>query len=271
MGTAKQQGAARRAQTKNTAGGHAKLAKKGPVPMAATSTAAARLHAIYAALLDAYGPQHWWPAETDFEMIVGAYLTQATSWRSVERSLNNLRSAGLLHLDGVRNTRPPVLHTMVRPSGFMQRKVRSIRAFVRFLDTQYQGSLDVARKQHTDALRKQLLSLPGVGPETADSILLYAMGHRAVVVDEYFRRVASRHGLLRHTGRGKEQDAELRALATAALRSRVHATELEDAKELHALIVEVGKRHCGPTAHCKGCPLEKFLPRNAGQRPGQDV
>lgn len=226
--------------------------------------AAKRLHAMYAALYAAYGPQHWWPAETRFEMVLGAYLTQATSWRSVERSLDNLRTAGVLHIDGIRNTPEAALRELLRPSGFVQRKAASIRAFVQFLDEQYDGSLDRMRQQAPSTLRSQLLSLPGVGPETADAILLYAMDHPAIVVDEYLRRVFARHGLpsqqLPHPPGARALDEKLRALANAMLGQRVHGTVVDDAKEFHALIVEVGKRHCGSTAQCRGCPLEKFLP-----------
>lgn len=222
--------------------------------------AARRLHAMYAALYAAYGPQHWWPAESAFEMIVGAYLTQATSWRNVERSVHNLRAAGLLHLDGIRKTPEAALQELLRPSGFVRRKAASVRAFVHFLDAQYNGSLDRMRQQDPRVLREQLLALPGVGPETADAILLYALDHAAIVMDEYLRRVLTRHEFLPRTLGARSFDAKLRGLANAMLELRVHGTVVDDAKEFHALIVEVGKRHCGNTARCSGCPLEKFLP-----------
>ncbi|HEX4022984.1 MAG TPA: base excision DNA repair protein [Acidobacteriaceae bacterium] len=221
------------------------------------ATAAKALQAMVAALFAAYGPQHWWPAETRFEMIVGAYLTQATAWRSVERSLENLRTAGLLHIDGIRKTPAATLRELIRPSGFVQRKAASILAFVDFLDEQYDGSLDRLCRQVASVARPQLLSLPGVGPETADAILLYALDHPAIVVDEYLRRVTVRHGLLTATA----SDHALRALATTMLERRMQDTEVADAKEFHALIVEVGKRHCGSVAKCAGCPLEMFLPQ----------
>ncbi len=224
---------------------------------------------IYAALYAAYGPQHWWPAETRFEMIVGAYLTQATSWRSVERSLNNLRAAGLLSIAGIRRTPEEELQAWIRPSGFVQRKAASLHAFVRFLDRQYRGSLNQLRQQHPTIAREQLLSLPGVGPETADAILLYALDHPAIVVDEYLRRVSRRHGLSSGLSSGKLFDEKLRDMAARMLRQRrLHSTEREDAGEFHALIVEVGKRHCRATAQCAGCPLEKFLPST---RSGAEV
>ena len=218
---------------------------------------------LYAALFAAYGPQYWWPAQTKFEMILGAYLTQATSWRSVERSLENLRAADLLNINGIRKTSAEDLRALIRPSGFAIRKSASIHAFVEFLDQHHGGSLDQLRQQSAAITRQQLLELPGVGAETADAILLYALDHPAIVVDEYLRRVGRRHALPSPAA----TDAELRASAVTLLNQPetmapriAHATSLEDAKEFHALIVEVGKRHCGPTPRCEGCPLQKYLP-----------
>lgn len=216
---------------------------------------AMRLHAMHLALFAAYGQQHWWPAETHFEMIIGAYLTQATAWKSVERSLENLRSAGALTIEGVRSIPETELRELIRPSGFVQRKTAALKAFVRFLDESYAGLLENLRRQIPTVARKQMLALPGVGEETADAILLYALDHPAIVVDEYLRRVITRHALLQ----GKATPADMRAAGIAMLQRRAHSTELEDAKEFHALIVEAGKRHCGAVARCTGCPLQPFL------------
>ncbi len=223
-------------------------------------SSAQTLHALHVALYAHYGPQHWWPAETRFEMIVGAYLTQATAWRSVEHSIKNLRDTGLLNIAGIRKTPEEELRVLIRPSGFVQRKAASLRAFVNFLDQHYAGSLDRLCQQRPEVARQQLLALPGVGPETADAILLYALDHPVIVVDEYLRRVGLRHGLGHGLVADKSTDARLRHLATEMLQQRVLDTALEDAREFHALIVEVGKQHCRATAQCAGCPLERFLP-----------
>ncbi len=215
-----------------------------------------RLRAMYAALLDAYGTRQWWPADTPFEVILGAYLTQATAWRSVERSIANLRNAGLLSIEGIRNISEEELRELIRPSGFVLRKATSIKAFVCFLDEKYGGSLNRMAADSTETLRPQLLALPGVGPETADAILLYALGHPVFVVDEYMRRVVTRHELVAANARY----TELQLLGDQAVASGTAEETARHANELHALIVEVGKRHCGTTPRCDGCPLAPFLP-----------
>lgn len=215
-----------------------------------------RLRELYAALLAAYGTRRWWPADTPFEVILGAYLTQATAWRSVERSIANLREAGRLTVEGIRSIAEEELRQLIRPSGFTTRKAASIKAFVQFLDDHYGGSLEQMAAAPTGALRPQLLALPGVGPETADAILLYALEHPVFVVDEYFRRVTTRHELMPANARY----AELQSLGDAAVASATREETARHANELHALIVEVGKRHCGTTPRCEACPLQPFLP-----------
>ncbi|MHB1795730.1 MAG: base excision DNA repair protein [Acidobacteriaceae bacterium] len=215
-----------------------------------------QLRAMYAALLAAYGTRKWWPADTAFEVVLGAFLTQATAWRSVERSIANLRAAGLLTIDGIRKIPEEALRQPIRPSGFVVRKAASIKSFVQFLDDRYAGSLDRMAQQPTAELRAQLLALPGVGPETADAILLYALEHPVFVVDEYLRRVVTRHQLLPADARY----AELQALGDGAIASATREETARHANELHALIVEVGKRHCGVAPRCQGCPLQPYLP-----------
>jgi endonuclease III related protein len=215
-----------------------------------------QLREMYAALLDAYGTRKWWPADTAFEVVVGAFLTQATAWRSVERSITNLREAGKLNVAGIRHISEEGLRELIRPSGFVLRKAASIKAFVQFLDERYSGSLEQMAKAPTAELRAELLALPGVGPETADAILLYALEHPVFVVDEYLRRVVTRHELLPSNARY----ADLQALGDGAIVSPTREETARHANELHALIVEVGKRHCGTTPRCEGCPLQPFLP-----------
>lgn len=215
-----------------------------------------QLRAIYATLLETYGPRHWWPAETPFEVVLGAILTQGTAWRSVERSIANLRADGLLTVEGIRAVTGENLREAIRPSGFIVRKARCILAFVHLLDERHAGSLEQMSRQTTEIVRGQLLALSGIGPETADAILLYALGHPIFVVDEYFRRVATRHELVDPNARYPE----MQRLGDLAIASATAEESACHANELHALIVEVGKRHCGPAPRCEGCPLQRYLP-----------
>jgi len=211
-------------------------------------------------LAEAYGPQHWWPAKTPFEVILGAYLTQNTSWKAVERSLDNLRAAGALTVDGLSSLTIEELKRLIQPSGFQTRKAPALKAFLAMLDEEFGGSLDRLAASPTAALRLRLLALPGVGPETADAILLYALGHPVPVADEYLRRIAERHRLLTplpgHDRKGYESMAALTRSAFAVDSPERQARLFN---EFHALTVAVGKAHCGRTARCEGCPLASDL------------
>jgi len=154
------------------------------------------LRAYYGALFEAWGRQHWWPARTRFEVIVGAYLTQNTAWKNVERALRRLRAAGLLNLDGIRRAPLAQLESTIRSAGYFRQKAHRLKTFVAFLDRQYGGSLNRMFAQPTDQLRQELLALKGVGFETADSILLYAGQRPVFVVDAYTRRILDRHKIL---------------------------------------------------------------------------
>jgi endonuclease-3 related protein len=182
---------------------------------------------------------------------VGAYLTQNTSWRAVERSIANLAAQGVMDLQSLRTISEDALRLLIRPSGYMVRKAAAIKAFIAFLDREYSGSLDALAAQPAARLRAQLLSLFGVGEETADVILVYALGHPAMVVDEYLRRIAVRHGLAPH----REKYAALQKLAADAFAHDPPASQLALFNEFHALVVAVGKRHCRSRALCQGCPL----------------
>jgi endonuclease-3 related protein len=211
-------------------------------------------------LAEAYGPQHWWPAQTPFEVILGAYLTQNTAWKAVERSLDNLRAAGALTVKGLRSLPLAELQRLIRPSGFHSRKAPALKAFVAMLDEEFGGSLKRLAATPTAELRLRLLALPGVGPETADAILLYALGHSVPVADEYLRRVSERHRLLTpppgHDRKGYESMAALTQLTFA---TEITTNQAQLFNEFHALTVAVGKAHCGRTAQCKGCPLAADL------------
>jgi endonuclease-3 related protein len=213
-------------------------------------------------LFAAYGPQHWWPAETRFEMILGAYLTQNTAWKAVERSLENLRAAAALTVDGLRHLPLAELQRLIQPSGFTTRKAPALKAFVTLLDGEFGGSLDAMAAQPTAALRARLLALPGVGPETADAILLYALAHPVPVADEYLRRIAERHHLLPlPPGRNRKGYDALTALTLAAFARDPQENQLQLLNEFHALTVAVGKAHCRRSAQCAGCPLAADLKR----------
>jgi endonuclease III related protein len=239
----------------------------------------------YGALYRAWGAQHWWPAETRFEVIVGAYLTQNTAWNNVELALANLRSAKVLSVEGIRQVSLPELEELIRPSGYFRQKAKRLKTFVAFLNKKYGGSLDQLFSQPTSHLREELLSLNGVGPETADSILLYAGNHPVFVVDAYTRRVLDRHGILA-ADTDYEDIRQLfeQALAPVAqeqpkaapqpqsgIRGAAHppsaVSTAERTKlvqvynEMHGLIVGVGKNYCRKAkAACEECPLRPFLP-----------
>ncbi|MFZ1129448.1 MAG: hypothetical protein WCA97_17565 [Terriglobales bacterium] len=157
------------------------------------------IRAYYYKLFSAWGRQHWWPAQSRFEMIVGAYLTQNTAWTNVEKALANLRKSRLLTVSGIRRTPPSKLERLIRSSGYFRQKTRRLKEFVRFLDARYGGSLARMLARPTAELRQELLALHGVGPETADSILLYAGNHPIFVVDAYTRRIFERHQIISNT------------------------------------------------------------------------
>jgi endonuclease-3 related protein len=211
---------------------------------------------VHDALLRAYGPQHWWPAKTPFEVILGAYLTQNTAWKAVERSLANLRAAGALTVEGLRKIPLAKLRRLIQPSGFYTRKAPALKAFVAMLDKECGGSLERLAGLPTAVLRQRLLDLPGVGHETADAILLYALGHALPVADEYLRRIADRHRLLETAaGRARISYDALTDLTRRAFARDGQENQTRLFNEFHALTVAVGKAHCGRTAHCEKCPL----------------
>jgi endonuclease-3 related protein len=254
-----------------------------------------QVRAFYRALARAWGPQHWWPARTRFEVITGAYLTQNTAWTNVERALANLRRAGLLTVTGIRRVPLAELEKLVRPAGYFRQKAQRLKTFVAFLDARHGGSLNRMFAQPTAHLRKELLGLNGVGPETADSILLYAGNHPVFVVDAYTRRVAERHRLLpvnseyedirqlfeqaliplpetqpNPGGRADTNQPAVPALHSPGLLGASHAPSRQSTakrtalvqvyNEMHALIVGVGKRHClKAEPKCEECPLRIFL------------
>lgn len=221
-------------------------------------SSAQRLRQMHDWLAEAYGPQHWWPAASALEVILGAYLTQNTSWKAVERSLANLRAAGALSIDGLRNLSLSRLQKLIRPSGFYTRKASAIKAFVTMLDAEFGGSFDQLAATPTEHLRRRLLALPGVGYETADAILLYALGHAVPVADAYLRRIAERHELLTPTATShRAAYAALVQLTGEAFDQDPPAQQARLFNEFHALTVAVGKAHCSTVPNCERCPLAR--------------
>jgi endonuclease-3 related protein len=213
-------------------------------------TAAVQFRRYYRDLFSAYGPQHWWPAPTPFQVSLGAILTQNAAWTAVERSIANLHAAKALTLTGLLRVHEEDLRELIRPSGHIQRKAATLLNFAHWLKREHRGSFRHLAKLPMETVREQLLALHGIGPETADCILLYALHHPAPVVDEYLRRVASRHSLASE----KANYEVLRQLTAAAF-----SGSAKDLNEFHALIVEVGKSHCRTRPQCNGCPLAKHL------------
>jgi endonuclease-3 related protein len=231
---------------------------KSPARKKRGSEPGARLREMHDRLAAAYGPQYWWPAETAFEVILGAYLTQNTAWKAVERSLENLRAAGALSLEGLRSIPEVKLRELIRPSGFITRKAPALKAFLAMLDAEFGGSLKHLAAAPTEEVRRRLLELPGVGQETADAILLYALGHAVPVADEYLRRIAERHRL-GNAGTRRAPYEALTELTRRAFSSDPASSQAPLFNEFHALTVAVGKAHCGRTPRCDQCPLEYDL------------
>lgn len=209
----------------------------------------------FAALTEALGPQNWWPARTPFEVIVGAILTQNTAWTNVEKAIANLRRERLLSPRALERVPQAHLAQLIRSSGYFRQKAKKLKAFVRFLRNEYSGSLLRMFRTPTAELRNKLLAVHGIGPETADSILLYAGRQAVFVVDSYTKRVLHRHKLA-----GEKPDYEtVRALFENNL-----PRDAQLYNEYHALLVTVGKNWCRTKKPlCEECPLQKLLPLGA--------
>lgn len=204
---------------------------------------------IYQLLHRAFGPQDWWPGETRLEVIVGAILTQNTNWKNVERAIANLKSAGYLNGESLHGTGPDQLAQLIRPAGYFNVKARRLKNFVDWLFDNYGGDVANIESINTERLREELLGIKGIGRETADSILLYALDRPVFVVDAYTARIAVRHGLV---GPGADY-GQLRQLFESNLPEDVKLFN-----EYHALLVRAGKEFCKTRARCAGCPLEEL-------------
>ncbi len=217
----------------------------------ATASVLPPLDEYYNSLFTAFGPQHWWPGKTPFEVIVGAVLTQNTSWTNVERAISNLRGAGLLSPSAIEKVPLRRLERLIRSSGYFRQKARKLKAFCGFLRGEYGGSLKRMFETPTIVLREKLLGVFGIGPETADSILLYAGDHPVFVVDAYAKRMLSRHGWTRENA--KYDDVRW-------MFEREFPGDVKRFNEFHALIVHTGKNFCRTRDPlCGECPLGRYL------------
>lgn len=204
---------------------------------------------IYRALLAAYGPQHWWPGETPTEIAIGAILTQNTNWRNVEKAIDQLRRADMLSWPAIHAGAFDHVAELIRPAGYFRVKTKRLKNFAAWLTENHDGRIETLEQLPLYEAREQLIGINGIGPETADSILLYALNMPTFVVDAYTARLAIRHGLIDESA----DYADLKSLFEDNLPEDVQLFN-----EYHALIVNVGKHHCRPRPRCEGCPLECF-------------
>lgn len=212
---------------------------------------------IYQLLYDAFGPQHWWPGQTQFEIIVGAVLTQNTNWTNVEKAIANLKSADCLSPQKIHSLDHTQLAELIRPAGYFNVKAKRLKNLIDWLFEKYDGELANLQNIPTDTLRAELLAVNGVGQETADSILLYALSRAIFVVDAYTARLAVRHGLL---------DAEADYEQLQQLFQSNLPADVQLFNEYHALLVRLGKEFCRPTPRCMVCPLTG-LPHDMPEKP----
>jgi endonuclease III related protein len=214
---------------------------------------------VYTHLLKTLGPQHWWPGDTPFEIIVGAVLTQNTSWQNVVRAIHNLREADLLDPTALYNVPLEELEELIRPAGYFRVKAVRLRNLLKLIVEQYGGSLEKMFRTGLTNLRQELLAVSGIGPETADSIMLYAGNLPTFVVDAYTHRILARHGWF-------DFEADYHQIQDYLVSSLPQDPEVYN--EFHALIVYLGKHYCKKTGpKCRECPLFKMLPQGGPREP----
>jgi endonuclease-3 related protein len=208
------------------------------------------LKEIYHRLYDAFGPQRWWPADTAFEVILGAILTQNTAWKNVVAAIENLRRYDLLTFERLSGLSAHELAILIRPSGFYNEKAKKIKTLCDHILSKWGGSLEDFLGRDVESMRTELLSIRGIGPETADSIILYAAFKPSFVVDTYTYRIFSRHGWVEE------------AISYDDLREYFMGEIDPDVplfQEFHALLVRTGHLYCRKTALCQSCPLNVFF------------
>jgi endonuclease-3 related protein len=202
-------------------------------------------------MFDHFGPQKWWPADTALEMIVGAVLTQNTSWRNVEKAIANLKDKGFLSVRGLHALNAEDLAEEIRPAGYFNVKAKRLKHLIGFIVERYDADLSTLLAEETDRLREGLISVKGIGPETADSIVLYAADRPVFVVDAYTFRILFRHGMV-------DESAGYQNLQSLFMDHLPDDARLFN--EFHALIVQTAKEYCRRTPRCRGCPLETWGP-----------
>ena len=202
-------------------------------------------------LSEKLGPMNWWPAETPFEVCLGAILTQNTSWKNVAKVITQLKKLGLLEVHSIAKLSAEELAPIIRSSGYYNQKAKKIKNFVNYFISQYDGNPERMAQVDTEILREALLQINGIGPETADSILLYALDKPSFVVDAYTKRIFSRHGLVEEN----ISYMELRAFCMEGLPKRASLYN-----EFHAQLVYIGHHYCRRTPNCQPCSLGQFLP-----------
>lgn len=210
---------------------------------------ASTLLEMYRAMRDHFGHQHWWPGEGALEICLGAILTQNTNWGNVERALENLKAEGLMDLACLDEVPAERLAELIRPAGYFNVKARRLKCFLRHIRNHWGGNLNACLDRPAEVLRPELLGIHGIGPETADSIILYAAGQATFVIDAYTMRIFRRHSLIDSTV-GYE---DVRSMCQHLL-----PRDVELWNDYHAQLVAVGKHFCRPRAQCVGCPLERF-------------
>jgi len=206
-----------------------------------------KLALMYKKLYASFGPQHWWPGETPFEIAVGAILTQNTNWGNVEKAIVNLKDADVLKPAALHDMSHERLAALIRPAGYFNIKAKRLKNFIGLLINEYHGSMSGMKQEDFNSVRKSLLSVNGIGPETADSIILYALEKPVFVIDAYTKRVLSRHNILDHDASYEE----FQSLFQAKLKEDISLFS-----EYHALFVRLAKENCRTKPVCTGCPLE---------------
>jgi endonuclease-3 related protein len=220
-----------------------------------------KLNRMYELMERAFGPQHWWPGESAFEMMVGAVLTQNTNWRNVEKAVDNLKAEGLMSPEKLHALPVARLAELIRPAGYFNIKAKRLRNLIRWFMEEFRGDVASMQRCSVSDLRERLLSVSGVGRETCDSIILYALHKPTFVVDAYTYRILLRHGIIDESADYDE------------IKETFESNLSSDAKlfnEFHALLVRVGKLYCKKTALCEKCPLDALF-ADKSERPGEAV
>jgi endonuclease-3 related protein len=201
-------------------------------------------------MLNAFGEQNWWPADSSFEVIIGAILTQQTTWKNVKKAITNLKNAGLLEPSLLYSIDLKSLEQLIKPSGFYRIKAQRLKNFLDYFIKEYEGKVEEMAQNATLKIRNELLNINGIGKETADSILLYALNKEIFVIDEYTKRIFYRLGVI-----DTHDYEKLREIFEDSLREKVPTNTVNNFKEMHALIVELGKNYCKKIPMCNSCPL----------------